>query len=101
MKRILVALAFACSLGMHAQPRQSMFVFQNNFWVNLHQFVRGEAYRRSVKAAPGIDPTSLDEADRAVWVAAVEAYTELPKRDVLFDDTLPRTPNPLPIVAHL
>jgi hypothetical protein len=101
MKRILVALAFAFSFGMRAQPRQSMFVFQNNFWVNLHQFVRGEAYRRSAKAAPGIDPMSLDEADRAVWVAAVEAYTELATRDVVFDDTLRRIANTLAMVGDV
>jgi hypothetical protein len=104
MKRILVALAFACSLSVHAQPRQSMFVFQNNFWLNLHQFVRGEAYRHSVKAAPGIDPASLDEADRAVWTAAVDAYTDLAKRNVVFDDTLRRIANALAMVgdvAHL
>jgi len=99
MKRVLVALAFACSL-VHAQPRQSMFVFHNNFWLNLHQFVRGEAYRRGVKAVPGVDPASLDEADRAVWSAAVDAYADFAKRDVLFDDTLRRIANTLAMVGE-
>jgi hypothetical protein len=45
-------------MGARAQPSQSMFVFQNRFWLNLHQFLRGEAYRRSVKAAPGPDPAN-------------------------------------------
>lgn len=71
-----------------AQTRTATFVFQNNFWLNLHQFVRGEAYRRSVKAAPGLDPASLNDADRATWIAAVDAYADFAKRDVLFDPEL-------------
>jgi hypothetical protein len=83
---VLVVLAHAASL--EAQPRTVTFVFQNNFWLNLHQFVRGEAYRRSVKAVPGLDPASLGETDRATWNAAVDAYADFAKRDVLFDDEL-------------
>ena len=48
-----------------------MFVFQNNFWVNLHQFLRGEIYRRQVNARLGLDPASLSEADRAAWASAL------------------------------
>jgi hypothetical protein len=82
---ILVVLAHAAIV--QAQTRAT-FVFQNNFWLNLHQFVRGEAYRRSVKAAPGLDPASLNDADRATWIAAVDAYADFAKRDVLFDPEL-------------
>jgi len=85
---IVFALAAGFAVFASAQPRKSMFVFQNNFWLNLHQFVRGEAYRRSVNAAPGLDPASLSDADRATWTAAIDAYADFAKRDVLFDDTL-------------
>ena len=90
MRKILVVLGVLATLAAtsRAQTRTSSFVFQNNFWLNLHQFVRGEAYRRSVKATPGLDPTSLSDGDRATWMAAVDAYADLAKRDVLFDGTL-------------
>ena len=101
MKPILIALAFACTLGVHAQTRKSMFVFQNNFWLNLHQFVRGEVYRRSAKAAPGIDLVSLDEMDRAAWTAAVDAYSDLGKRDLVFDESLRRVANTLAMVGNV
>lgn len=88
-------LAVLCILAVLATPSRaqtrtstSTFVFQNNFWLNLHQFVRGEAYRRSVKATPGLDPASLSDADRVTWTAAVDAYADFAKRDVLFDGTL-------------
>jgi hypothetical protein len=83
---ILVVLAHAAIV--QAQTRTATFVFQNNFWLNLHQFVRGEAYRRSVTATPGLDPASLNDADRATWIAAVAAYADFAKRDVLFDPAL-------------
>ena len=83
---IFVVLAHAAIV--QAQTRTATFVFQNNFWLNLHQFVRGEAYRLSVKAAPGLDPASLNDADRATWIAAVDAYADFAKRDVLFDPEL-------------
>jgi hypothetical protein len=73
---------------VETQTRTVAFVFQNNFWLNLHQFVRGEAYRQRVKATPGLDPASLGDADRATWTAAVEAYDDFSKRDVLFDAEL-------------
>jgi hypothetical protein len=45
MKRVLIALALSGSPGVHAQLSQSMFVFQNRFWLNLHQFA--SAYGRT------------------------------------------------------
>jgi hypothetical protein len=89
MRRLLVVLVvLAHAAAVEAQTRTVTFVFQNNFWLNLHQFVRGEAYRRSVKAMPGLDPATLNDADRATWTAAVDAYADFAKRDVLFDDEL-------------
>jgi hypothetical protein len=88
MRLLMVLVVLAHAAIVEAQPRTVTFVFQNNFWLNLHQFVRGEAYRRSVKATPGLDPATLNEADRATWIAAVDAYTDFAKRDVLFDSEL-------------
>src|SRR6516225_2665995 len=88
MKRVLIALAVAGSPSVHAQPSQSMFVFQNRFWLNLHQFLSGEAYRRSVKAAPGLDPATLNASDRAI-----DSYNEIFKRDMIFDEGLGRMAN--------
>jgi len=88
MRLLVVLVVLAHAAIVEAQPRTVTFVFQNNFWLNLHQFVRGEAYRRSVKATPGLDPATLNEADRATWIAAVDAYVDFAKRDVLFDDEL-------------
>ena len=82
---LLLATIALWTTAAPAQPRGSMFVFQNNFWLNLQQFVRGEAYRRSVNATPGLDPFTLGDADRATWTAAVDAYADVAKRDVLFD----------------
>jgi len=99
VQQVLAVLAVLGVLGhapiARAQTRSATFVFQNNFWLNLHQFVRGEAYRRSVPAAPGLDPASLSDADRTTWVAAVDAYADFAKRDVLFDPALRTIDNAL------
>jgi hypothetical protein len=95
MKRVLIALALATGFGLHAQPRQSMFVFQNGFWLNLHQFLSGEAYRRSVNAAPGLDPASLNASDRAIWISAIDAYNDIFKRNMALDGGLIRMANAL------
>ena len=95
MKRVLIALALAGSPSVHAQPSQSMFVFQNRFWLNLHQFLSGEAYRRSVKAAPGLDPATLNASDRAIWISAIDPYNDIFKRDMIFDEGLGRMANAL------
>jgi hypothetical protein len=82
VRRFLVAAALVCvslgpSFGQDHPPTgakgaaRSRFVFKNNFWLNLHQFLRGEVYRREAKIAPGLDPASLNENDRALWTAAL------------------------------
>jgi hypothetical protein len=88
-QRIVLALTFTalCILPAAAQPpAQSMFVFRNNFWLNLHQFLRGEIYRRGAKLPPGLDATTLSDADRARWASAIETYVDVSKHDNLFDD---------------
>lgn len=59
MKRTLIALALASGIGAYAQPSQSMLVFQPAL-AELASIPQGETYRRSVKAAPGLDPATLN-----------------------------------------
>jgi hypothetical protein len=54
----------------------AIFTFQNNFWVNLHQFLHAEASRTA--------------AGRAIQLDAelIEGYAEIAKRDLLRDERL-------------
>jgi hypothetical protein len=72
-----------------------MFVFQNGFWLNLHQFISGEAYRPSVKAAAGLDQANLNASDRATWTSAIDRYNDIFKRNMVLDEGLIRKPNAL------
>ena len=72
-----------------------MFAFQNRFWLNLHQFLSGEAYRRSVQAAPGLDPSTLNARDRAIWISAIDRYHDIFKRNMVIDEGLIRMANAL------
>jgi hypothetical protein len=78
----LVLVGFCAPLT--AQTGQDMFVYQNNFWLNLHHFLRGEIFRRGAKLPLGIDPASLDDADRNAWASVLEVYTEVAKQDLIF-----------------
>lgn len=97
LKRSLMALLLVglCAPPAAAQTPQSMFVYRNNFWLNLHQFLRGEIYRIGAKLPLGIDPASLDEADRKAWASAIEVYTVVAKQDSLFDAEARRISNTL------
>jgi hypothetical protein len=87
----------------------AIFSFQNNFWVNLHQFLHAEAGRRAAGQALRFEPAKLPEADRAAWEEALTAYGPISKRDHVRDmglivvndalsqvegDTLPSTIEP-------
>jgi hypothetical protein len=103
-QRIILSLTLAviCALPAASQPRaRSMFVFQNNFWVNLHQFLRGEIYRRRVNAPLGLDPASLSEADRAAWASALDVYTGVSKQDLIFDAEAQRIDNTLAMTGDV
>src|SRR3974390_3303282 len=98
MKLLLVALALAGGPSVHAQPSQSMFVFQNRFWLNLHQFLSGEAYRLSVKAIPVLDPATLNANYRPTWISAIDPYNDVFSRNMVFDENLIRIANSLSAV---
>jgi hypothetical protein len=97
----LLALAFLSSISLPAEERKSMFVFQDDFWLNLHQFLRGEVNRRNVGAKPGLDTGSLPEADRGAWNRAIGSYVEVARHDVLFDDLSRRIGNALATVGDV
>jgi hypothetical protein len=90
---IALALVAVCASTTLAQT-QGMFVYQNNFWLNLHQFLRGEIFRRSAPRPLGIDPATLNGADRKAWASAIAVYEEVGKLD-LFDQTSMRISNTL------
>ena len=75
-----------------------MFVYQNNFWANLNEFLRGEVYRRGAKLPPGIDPALLSESDLASWTSAIEVYTDA-KWDRIFDEDARQISNTLAMVG--
>jgi len=63
--------------------------------VNLHHSVRAEARRRAY-AQPLVMPASgLSEAERADLAAAVDAYVDLAKLSLIFDERLVRINNAL------
>src|SRR5262245_58309802 len=62
-----------------------IFSFQNNFWVNLHQFLHAEAGRRAAGQALRFEPSNLSEAERAAWEEALTAYGPISKRDHVRD----------------
>jgi hypothetical protein len=75
------------------------FRFQNNFWVNLHHVLRGEARRRDVRAAPRLKVSALSDAEEPVWSAALDAYKAYGQRNPTFDDRLIAINNALATIA--
>ena len=92
---IVLLLLALCTRIAWAQTAREMFVYQNNFWVNLNEFLRGEIFRRGAKLPLGVDPASLDEGERKAWASAIEVYTEVAKLDRLFDAEARRISNAL------
>jgi hypothetical protein len=101
LKRLLmtVMLLGLCAATTQVQTALSMFVYQNNFWPNLNEFLRGEVYRRGAKLPLRIDPALLNEPDLASWQAAIEVYTDVAKWDRVFDEDARRISNALAMVG--
>jgi hypothetical protein len=97
-KVIAVVLTVLTVIGLPGRPlraAETQFRFQDNFWVNLHHFVRAEARRRAF-AAPLVMPMSgLSEAERAAWTSSIDAYADLAKLSLIFDERLVRINNAL------
>ncbi|MFY9824350.1 MAG: hypothetical protein WAM82_23440 [Thermoanaerobaculia bacterium] len=96
------ALAVVCAVvsiieltGRPLHSAETQFRFQDNFWVNLHHFVRAEARRRAYSQPLVMPVSALSEAERADWAAAVDAYVDLAKLSLIFDERLVRINNAL------
>src|SRR5215467_5518115 len=71
------------------------FRFQNNFWINLHHVLRGDARRTGLKLPLTVPLDSLTPAERAAWSEAVTAYADLATRNLVFDERLIAVSNAL------
>jgi hypothetical protein len=103
LQRIVVALLLAgvCAPHAAAQTPQGMFAYQNNFWLNLHQFLRGEIFRRDSKRTLGIDPAALSDDERKAWASAIEVYTDVAKQDLIFSAEARRISNTLTMTGDV
>jgi hypothetical protein len=98
IKVIAVVLAVLSMIGLPGRPLHSaetQFKFQDNFWVNLHHFVRAEARRRAYGQPLAMPANGISDAERAAWTAAVDAYVDLAKLSLIFDERLTRINNAL------
>jgi hypothetical protein len=77
----------------------SLFTFQNNFWVNLHQLLHAEAVRQRTNVAATVTTTDWTPAERDAWRSALDAYTTASTRDVVFDRQLVALNDALSAVA--
>ena len=67
---------------------EAVFIFQNNFWVNLHHFVRGESRRRMLNIPLELPLSELSQNERTSWEGALDTYVEFAKRNLIFDESL-------------
>jgi hypothetical protein len=80
-----LVLAAACTLAPAAERAQAasapVFQLQNNFWVNLHEFLRGEARRVASRAMPRMGTGIFADAERITWSKALTMYADVAPRD--------------------
>jgi hypothetical protein len=92
---VLVILAGTALSGPPLRAAEARFKFQDNVWINLHHFLRAEARRRAFDAPLEMPVSALSEAEKAAWSSAVDAYADLAKLDLVFDERLIRINNAL------
>jgi hypothetical protein len=108
MTRVAMALVCACSCTtaiVYSQGvpsteaskggEDSVFIFQSNFWVNLHHFLRGESRRHSLGNPLELSLSALKMEERGAWEHALDAYSDLTKRSLIFDQSLVKIDNTL------
>jgi hypothetical protein len=95
---VVTLAVFAAEESYALQPS---FRFQNNFWVNLHATLRGEARRRSLNLAAQIEIGGLTDAERKTWSSALDAYEGYGQKNVIFDEALVRLNNWLSTISNI
>jgi len=88
--RRAIVLVAGCLIATQPQAAEPQFRFQNNFWVNLHHLLRGDARRRPLNLPPAMKLAQLTDAERAAWTSSLDAYADVGRRDLLFDAGLVR-----------
>jgi hypothetical protein len=83
-----------------ASSESSIFTFQDNFWVNLHHFLRGESRRRSLGSPLEQPFSTLTAEERMAWERALDAYTGLAKLSLIFDQSLVGIDNTLALSSN-
>ena len=97
MTPVVVAVIVLVAPAVYAAEPQ--FRFQNNFWVNLHHVLRGDARRGPLKLPLAVNPEALSDQERAAWAAALETYAPLANRNLLFDADLEKINSALALAA--
>lgn len=76
------------------QTNETVFIFQNNFWINLHHFLRGESRRQSLNMPLQQPLAALGVDERLAWQSALDAYVGIANLNSL-DQQLVRIDNVL------
>src|SRR5262245_9383092 len=95
----VAVIVITLSAPTQTRSAEPQFRFQNNFWVNLHHVLRGDARRGPLKLPLAVKPEELSEAERAAWSAALDTYAPLGSRDLLFDADLEKINSALALVT--
>jgi len=89
----LAVIAFVAARAANPAPAAPFFQFQNNFWVNLHHVIRGDARRASLNLPAVVPFDTLSPAEQTAWSRALDAYVSLATRSLVFDPELVRINN--------
>jgi len=76
-----------------------VFVFQGNFWVNLHHFPRHESRQRMLGLPRELSLSILRPDEQTTWQAALDAYGDLARRSFVLDETLVQVDNTLTMLS--
>ena len=92
--RVTEAQTLESQINVHTCT-DSVFIFQTNFWVNFHLFLRAESRSRSVDAPLQMPVASLSTEEQPEWKAGLDAYAGMAKLSLISDDGLVRLTNTL------
>ena len=82
-----------------ATEEARVFVFRDNFWVNLHHFLRAESRRYMLEIPLGLSLSTLEADERTAWQASLDAYADLATRSFAFDEALAQIDNTLTMLS--